>query len=124
MNTQTMKLTAAYTLLFRQAGDLSVALLMATWVVACTTSDRTQTHACPWVASWTASPQPVWNADFAFPTGIPPALENQTVRQVARISLGGRRLRLVFSNAYGTLPLNIDAVTVALSDVGSEIQPH
>nr|WP_209021085.1 SGNH/GDSL hydrolase family protein [Allopusillimonas ginsengisoli] len=96
---------------------------MATGASARANTDGAQAHATHWVASWTASPQPVWTPDFAFPTGIPPSLENQTVRQIARISLGGRRLRLVFSNAYGNLPLNIDAVTVALSDGGSAIQP-
>jgi len=66
-----------------------------------------------WVASWQASPQPVWGADFLFPTGIPQVLDNQTFRQTARISLGGPRLRVRLSNAYGTTPLRIDAASVA-----------
>jgi lysophospholipase L1-like esterase len=66
-----------------------------------------------WVASWQASPQPVWGADFLFPTGIPQLLDNQTFRQTARISLGGPRLRVRLSNAYGTTPLRIGAASVA-----------
>lgn len=66
-----------------------------------------------WVASWQASPQPVWAADFLFPTGIPAALDNQTFRQAARLSLGGPRLRVRLSNAYGTAPLRIGAASVA-----------
>ncbi|MGH8037256.1 MAG: SGNH/GDSL hydrolase family protein [Stenotrophomonas sp.] len=66
-----------------------------------------------WVASWQASPQPVWGADFLFPTGIPAALNDQTFRQTARISLGGPRLRVRLSNAYGTAPLRIGAASVA-----------
>ncbi len=66
-----------------------------------------------WVASWQASPQPVWGADFLFPTLVPATLQDQTFRQTARISLGGPRLRVRLSNAYGTQPLRIGAASVA-----------
>lgn len=66
-----------------------------------------------WVASWQASPQPVWNADFLFPTLVPATLQDQTFRQTVRVSLGGRRLRVRLSNAYGTRPLRIGAASVA-----------
>ncbi len=60
-----------------------------------------------WVASWGASPQPVWGRDFLFPTNLPDMLHDQTVRQVVRLSLGGDLLRLVFTNAYGRQPLQL-----------------
>lgn len=66
-----------------------------------------------WVATWQASPQPVWGADFLFPTNIAPELRDQTVRQVARVSLGGQRLRIVLSNAYGKQPITVGKATVA-----------
>ncbi|PVZ82625.1 lipase [Serratia sp. S1B] len=66
-----------------------------------------------WVATWGASPQPVWGADFPLPTNMPTELHDQTVRQVARISLGGERFRLVLSNTHGSQPLNIGKVTFA-----------
>jgi lysophospholipase L1-like esterase len=75
-----------------------------------------------WVASWTASPQAIWGKDFAFPTNIPAVIEGQTLRQVARISLGGKKVRLVFSNAYGKQPLKIGAATVAVTDKASSVQ--
>jgi lysophospholipase L1-like esterase len=75
-----------------------------------------------WVASWTASPQAIWGKDFAFPTNIPAVIEGQTLRQVARISLGGNKVRLVFSNAYGKQPLKIGAATVAVTDKASSVQ--
>ncbi len=68
-----------------------------------------------WVGTWTASPQPTWGKDFAFPTKIPATVQNRTFRQAVKISLGGARLRLVFSNAYGTAPLTIGAASVARS---------
>src|SRR6478609_2861165 len=42
-------------------------------------------------------------------------LEDATLRQVVRVGLSGPRLRLRLSNAYGTAPLAIGAVTVARS---------
>lgn len=74
-----------------------------------------------WIGSWTASPQPIWGPDFAFPTNIPAMLQDQTVRQVARISLGGKRIRIVLSNEYGTQPLVIAAAHIALAAAGSAI---
>ncbi|WP_164136524.1 SGNH/GDSL hydrolase family protein [Stenotrophomonas maltophilia] len=75
-----------------------------------------------WVASWQASPQPAWGADFLFPSLIPASLHDQTFRQTARISLGGARLRVRLSNAYGTQPLRIGGASVA-SQPGSMPQP-
>ena len=74
-----------------------------------------------WIGSWTASPQPIWGPDFAFPTNIPATLQDQTIRQVARISLGGQRIRIVLSNEYGSQPLIIGAAHVALAGTGSAI---
>ncbi len=75
-----------------------------------------------WVASWQASPQPVWGADFLFPSLIPASLHDQTFRQTSRISLGGPRLRVRLSNAYGTRPLRIGAASVA-ARAGDTPQP-
>src|SRR5690348_15847114 len=76
-----------------------------------------------WIPTWAASVQPVWDADFFAPVGVPRALRNQTIRQVARVSLGGSRVRVVFSNEYGKQPLVIGAAHVALAGNGFAIQP-
>ena len=73
-----------------------------------------------WVASWQASPQPVWGPGFLFPTKVPAELRDQTVRQVVRISLGGSRVRIVLSNAHGTQPLTVGRATVAQPRPGSQ----
>lgn len=73
-----------------------------------------------WVATWQASPQPVWGADFVFPTNVPAELRDQTVRQAARLSLGGARVRIVLSNAYGKQPLVVGRATVARAGQGGE----
>ena len=84
-------------------------------------------HAAPsdpdehWIASWTASPQPRWDGDFALPINAPDSLWKQTVRQIARVSLGGHRVRIVLSNEYGTRPLHIGAAHIALAAAGASI---
>jgi lysophospholipase L1-like esterase len=77
--------------------------------------------ASDWIATWAASPQPWWHADFFVPIEVPRSLRDQTVRQIARISLGGSRVRVEFSNEYGEGPLVIGAAHVALADDGSAI---
>jgi lysophospholipase L1-like esterase len=47
---------------------------------------------------------------------------NQTLRQIVRTSVGGSRLRVVLSNAFGTAPLTIGAAHVALRDKEDAIQ--
>lgn len=75
-----------------------------------------------WSASWSASPQPVWEAGFALPTNIPASLSNQTVRQVVRLSTGGKRARVLLSNEYGATPLTVGAAHIALAGSGSAIK--
>ena len=76
-----------------------------------------------WIGTWTASPQPVWEADFFAPVGIPRALRDQTLRQIARVSLGGDQVRVVISNEYGDHPLVIGSAHVALAGDGVAIVP-
>lgn len=75
-----------------------------------------------WLASWTASPQAVWGSDFVLPANVPAVLHEHTVRQVARLSVGGPRVRIVLSHAYGKVPLRIGAASVALAANGSAIE--
>jgi len=43
-------------------------------------------------------------------------MTNQTIRQIVHTSIGGSRIRVVLSNAYGTAPIDIGAAHVALRD--------
>lgn len=74
-----------------------------------------------WIPTWAASPQPVWDAEFFAPVAIPRALRDQTIRQVARVSVGGSQVRVELSNEYGTRPLLIGAAHVALAGEGVAI---
>src|SRR4051794_20769604 len=83
-----------------------------------------------WVATWTAAqqlprppgpgrgaPPPAATATTATPAAPiappvvrpPSSFSNQTVRMVARASIGGSRLRVHLSNAFGSTPLLIGA---------------
>ncbi len=74
-----------------------------------------------WIATWSASPHEVWAPDFLAPMKAPRNLWAQTVRQIASVSIGGKRVRVVLSNEFGAWPVKIDAAHVALSDKGSAI---
>ena len=48
--------------------------------------------------------------------GPPLNLNNQTLRQVVHTSIGGDRVRVIFSNAFGTAPLPIGSAHIALRE--------
>jgi lysophospholipase L1-like esterase len=60
------------------------------------------------------------------PANMPPepGLADATLRQVVHVSLGGKRLRVRFSNAFGTKPLTILAAHLAPSAGGAVIKPE
>ena len=67
-----------------------------------------------WVGTWSASPE-LTNAPIHF--------NGQTIRQIVHTSLGGDRVRVRLSNAYGTDSLVIGAAHVAISVGGAAISP-
>lgn len=65
-------------------------------------------------ATWAAAPRDYNSATLPFlPPPAPVHFENQTLRQVIRISTGGSGLRLKLSNRFGIEALVIDSVHVA-----------
>lgn len=67
-----------------------------------------------WVGTWAAAPAPA--------EGVV-GFNNHTLRMNPRISLGGERLRVRISNAYGNLPLAIGGARIAVRDKGPAIVP-
>lgn len=57
------------------------------------------------------------------PDGANAGFTDQTVRQIAHVSLGGGRLRVRLSNVFGDRPLQVGAVHLALHAAGSAIVP-
>jgi lysophospholipase L1-like esterase len=100
-------------------GVFAVAALA--WALGSPAAQAQRSDADEWIVTWAASPQPWWDADFFVPIQVPRSLRDQTVRQIARVSLGGSRVRVEFSNEYGHDPLVIGAAHVALAGDGSAI---
>jgi lysophospholipase L1-like esterase len=65
-----------------------------------------------WVGSWGCAPQ------LTEARNLPPAmpgLANHTLRQIVHTSIGGKRIRLRFSNEFGSEPVEMKTVSLALS---------
>src|SRR3954465_1838695 len=90
--------------------------------VAMTASDASAQKAAEpahWITTWTASPMNTQPSDSVWL-----GFYDQTVREVARLSVGGDRLRLRLSNEFGSVPVVIDSIHVALAGEGGAIQPE
>ena len=76
-----------------------------------------------WVATWATSVQGA-EPQNGQPALDPARLTDATIRQIVHLSVGGTSLRVVFSNAFGTQPLLMDAASVALPvGTSAAIQP-
>jgi len=72
-----------------------------------------------WVASWSASPHAPLGTTGPFAAA---SYDDVTISQILRVSEGGEKLRVRFSNRYGTAPLTIGAARVVrIDDAGKEI---
>jgi len=72
-----------------------------------------------WITSWYAAPQPAWDGRFLLPMNVPTSLNKQSLRETVRLSAGGQRIRLVFSNRYGREPVRLGEVQVGPADGSS-----
>jgi lysophospholipase L1-like esterase len=70
-----------------------------------------------WVGTWATANMPLPTASQRLPIGQ----QDVTLRQIVHISQGGKRLRITFTNEFGTTPLHIAAVHVAFLSAGSKI---
>jgi lysophospholipase L1-like esterase len=66
-----------------------------------------------WVGTWTAAPAPAEAG----------AISNQTLRMNPRVSIGGDRVRVRISNAYGVRPLLVGEAWLGLRDKGPGVMP-
>ena len=64
-----------------------------------------------WVETWGTAILTPTNEDEQIPKN--PSLENSTLRQQIRVSMGGETLRLTISNEHGSTDLEIESITIA-----------
>jgi lysophospholipase L1-like esterase len=104
--------------------SLLVAATLSLGLYGCGGSDNDDNSSAAqskYYASWTGS---LSNAAQPFPGAAAPApqtFNNQTVRHVLRLSLGGDTLRIKVSNLFGTAPITFSGVRVAKSTGQSNI---
>lgn len=70
-----------------------------------------------WVASWTAAPHAPLGTEGPFAAA---SYDNVTISQVLRITEGGTKLRVKFSNRYGPAPLEIGAARIVQIDANNQ----
>jgi len=73
-----------------------------------------------WVRTWSAAPQAP-DAGLGSLDDVPPFMD-VTLRQVVRVSGGGRRVRVRLTNEYGTTPLTVGAAQVGLATAGGGVE--
>jgi lysophospholipase L1-like esterase len=97
---------------------VAAAILTATfWLIpAYAQSDK------GWLPTWTTASMPL-TAGSPTAQKLPLGKQDVTLRQIVHISQGGKKLRITFTNEFGTTPLHIAAVHVAFLSAGSKILP-
>ena len=101
---------------------ISRAVLIFTVVVGSLTAVAAPTDAHEhWVSTWSAA----MHTPLPFP-GLPPSpvFENQTIRMIVRPTIGGERVRIRLSNAFGTSTLKIGAAHIAIAAQDAKTVPE
>ena len=87
---------------------------------------ETATSRTGWVASWAAAPLPYMPAPTPPGAAPPPAASfpaNTTLRQRVFPTVDGERVRVRFSNVFGTAPLRVSQASIARSTGGDAVSP-
>ena len=99
-------------MLMRLRTSLLLAVLLTSAALA---AGRTR-----WVVTWGTAPAPQLSEQKDM-LAARLVFDNQTLREIVHISLGGETLRVRLSNAYAKTPLEIGAVHIALRAKGSSL---
>jgi len=95
--------------------------LVCAAALLCLQSGAARQETDRWVGTWFAAPTARVDAAVpATPAGTSGQsllhFDNQTLRQIVHITLGGARLRVVLTNVFGTTGLHVGAASVAIRD--------
>jgi lysophospholipase L1-like esterase len=106
---------------FMQPDELCARFLMAFLALSFTAvaAGPTAAQRTHWVVSWGASPSPPPDAAQILKAGL--EFNNQTLREIVHLSIGGSAVRVRLSNFFGRHSLEIGAAHVALRTSDSTI---
>ena len=79
--------------------------------------------AARWSATWASAMQPPVAGNPATGPNWSGGFSDQTIRQVIRVSSGGRQVRVRLSNLYSTKPLQVTGATIARTRDGATVEP-
>ena len=103
----------------RNCKTVSLALLLA--FVHLSAAAQMSNASGHWVSAWSTAVHTPRSAPGAPQQA---AFENQTIRMVERMTLAGDRLRVRFSNEFGTTPLTIGSAHIAVVKENGAIVPE
>ena len=86
-------------------------LAISLFALCCLETRATAATPEHWVGTWATSPYAAINRTDA--SGTPQfGAADTTYREIVHVSIGGERVRVVLSNAFGTVPLVVGAAHV------------
>src|SRR5580698_7394750 len=88
------------------------------WLAAAVSGAVRAADDSQWLATWGTAPQLTETRNLP----PPPGLASNTLRQVVRVSVGGSKLRVHFSNTFGNGPVTMTSIHLALSTGGGAIK--
>src|SRR6267154_1172538 len=106
---------------FAQAGELCARFTMAFLALSLSFAAVAAAPAAHWVVSWSASPSPPPDETHIRTKGL--EFNNQTLREIVHLSIGGSAVRVRFSNFFGRQSLEIGSAHLALRRNDSTILP-
>ncbi len=116
--------SSAWPVLRRLLAGIGATALAVSCTIAAPVATETQDGRddARWVGTWATGPVSLPVPDrSAAQDDPPPRINNQTVRQVVHTSIGGSRVRVLFTNQYGTQPLEVGAAHIALRESAGAI---
>jgi len=88
------------------------------WLLTFSVVSSANDKSSHWVGTWATSPQ----AGDATNGPPAPGFTDSTLRQIVRVSIGGKQIRVRFANTFGTTELTIPSARIALAAGGSSIR--
>lgn len=100
-------------------GNNSLLHLFSVIIISCALLGSGSIFAAPptWVGTWATAQMLIKSSDV--PSS--PGLTNNSLRQVVRVSIGGKTLRLKLSNEFSTSAVKMNSVQIAVSTGGRTI---